>query len=135
MQKDPVFIEADCTLREAAQRMDELNCGVLPVGTKDHLEGIITDRDIVLRAVAKGKNTNEVLVKDFMTAEVCNIEEDDTTDRAAGIMRAKNINRLLVHDEQGKPSGILTFGHIIRDHDSMQEITSAIECAVGRKVA
>lgn len=135
MQKDPFIISPDCSLKEAAQRMEDIDCGVLPVGTKDKIEGIITDRDIVLRAVSRGKDMNKAKVRDFMTPEVCHIEEDDTTDRAAGVMRENHISRVLVRDEDGRPSGILTFGRIVRANNSMQEITAAIECAVGRKAA
>jgi len=135
MKKDPIVISADLTLKEAAQKMESVNCGILPVGTPDQIEGIITDRDIVIRAVAKGKDVNKEKVRDYMTPEICTCNEDDTPDRAAGIMRENSVNRILVEDEDGKPCGILTFGHIIRKNDSMTEIATAIECAVGRKAA
>lgn len=135
MKKDPVIISGSLTLEEAAQEMEMTNCGALPVGTHDRVEGIITDRDIVLRAVAKGKDASKEKVRDYMTLEVCSVQEDDTPDRAAGVMRAKNINRVLVEDEEGRTSGILTFGRILRENDSMQEIATIIECAVGRKAA
>lgn len=135
MREDPVIISPDTTLQEAAEKMSAINCGVLPVGTAEKLEGIITDRDIVLRAVAKGKNAGKEKVRDYMTMGVCACQEGDTPDRAAGLMRENNINRVIVEDEDGRPCGILTFGHIIRKNDSMTEIATAIECAVGRKAA
>ena len=115
--------------------MASLKCGVLPVGTPDKLEGIITDRDIVVEAVAKGKDPERELVRDHMTPEVCSCKEGDTLDRAAGLMRERGISRVLVEDENGKPSGILSFGSIIRKSGSMGEIANVIECAVGRKSA
>jgi CBS domain-containing protein len=135
MTKNPVFISADSSLKEAAQEMEAANCGVLPVGTPDELEGIITDRDIVLRAVARGKDVNKEKVRDYMTPEVCSIKEDATPNVAANVMREKNINRVLVEDEDGRPSGILTFGRMIRENGNMEEIVTMIECAVGRKAA
>ncbi|MDX2027211.1 MAG: CBS domain-containing protein [Alphaproteobacteria bacterium] len=135
MREDPVIIPSNLTLEEAAQKMEAINCGVLPVGTDDKIEGIITDRDIVIRAVAKGKDITKERVRDHMTAQVCSCQQDDTPDRAAGLMRENNVNRVIVEDEDGRPCGILTFGHIIRKNDSMTEIATAIECAVGRKAA
>lgn len=59
MASDLMFIDPEDTLREAAQQMKEVDCGVLPVGDKDDVEGIITDRDIVIRAIARGENPEE----------------------------------------------------------------------------
>jgi signal-transduction protein with cAMP-binding, CBS, and nucleotidyltransferase domain len=135
MQINPVIISPDFSLRQAAQEMEVVNCGMLPVGTADKIEGIITDRDIVLRAVAKGKDTNTEKVRDYMTPDVCSVCEDDATYRAADMMREKNVNRLMVSDEKGRPRGVLTFGRILRQDESMQEIAIVIECAVGQKDA
>lgn len=135
MKKNPVMIPPDCTLKEAAQQMESVDCGALPVGTPDNLEGVITDRDIVLRAVAKGKDVNREKVRDYMTADVCFISEDDTTDKVATMMHDRNINRVLVKDRSGKPTGILTFGRLIRQNQDKEELTSVIECAVGKKAA
>jgi len=135
MEEKVVIIPSDYTLREAAQEMDVANCGMLPVGSLERIEGIITDRDIVLRAVAKGSDINKELVRDHMTSEIHCVHEDDPTYRAADLMRQKNINRLLVKDGEGKPRGILTFGRIIRQNENMQEIAVVIECIAGRKAA
>ena len=135
MKENPVIIPVDSTLRETAERMETVNCGVLLVGTPEKLEGIIMDRDIVVRAVAKGKDINRERVGNYMTTEVFFCKEDDTPDRAAGLIREKNIDRVVVEDKNGNPCGIITFGHIIRKNESMTEIATAIECAVGRKAA
>jgi CBS domain-containing protein len=135
MKKNPDVISPTATLKEAAQKMESVNCGILPVGTPDKLEGVITDRDIVLRAVAKGKDVNKEKVADYMTEEICACQENDTPDRVAGIMREHGINRVVVQDADGKMLGIVTFGHIIWKNPSMTEIATAIECAVGRKAA
>jgi CBS domain-containing protein len=135
MTKDPVIVPPDCTLKEAAQKMESIDCGVLPVGTQEKLEGVITDRDIVIRAVAKGKDINKEKVRDYMTREVCSVKEGDTPDRAGDVMRENSISRVLVEDGSGKPCGILTFGRIIREDGSMEEIASVIQCAVGQKAA
>jgi CBS domain-containing protein len=135
MKKDPVIISPDSTLKDAAEKMASAKCGALLVGTEDDLEGVITDRDIIIRAVAKGKNPAKELIRDYMTPEVCACHEDDTTDQAAELMGQRGISRVIVEDDDGKPSGILTFGRIVRQSDDMDEITTVIECAVGRKAA
>jgi CBS domain-containing protein len=130
------IIPPDFTLKEAAQKMEQVSCGVLPVGTKDSLEGIITDRDIVLRAVAKGEDVNTAKVENYMTAEkLCYCSENDTAEDAAELMRKDRVNRLLVKDESGRLSGIITFGRIIREDDDLQEIANVIQNAVGEKKA
>jgi CBS domain-containing protein len=135
MTPNPECIAPDATLREAAQRMEALGCGVLPVGDPQAPQGIITDRDIVIRAVAKGKDVNKEQVRAYMTDGVCCCKEDDTLEQAANRMREYQVNRLLVEDIGGRVCGILTFGGIVRKDGSVREIGSVIECAVGNKAA
>ena len=135
MTNHPVMIDPETTLKEAAQKMEELDCGILPVGTKDEQEGIITDRDIVIRAVSRGKDVNTEKVKDYMTADVCCCSADDTIEQAADIMRVQNINRLLVKDEGDQICGIITFGTIVRKTPDTKEKSNAVEHAVKNKAA
>ncbi|MBN8531281.1 MAG: CBS domain-containing protein, partial [Alphaproteobacteria bacterium] len=83
MTKDPVIVPASTTLQEAGRKMKSLECGVLPVGSWDKPEGIITDRDIVIRAVADGVDVTSAEVRDYMTSEVYYCQEDDTLENAA----------------------------------------------------
>lgn len=135
MTADPVIISADTTLMEAAQKMKMIECGVLPVGSWEKLEGIITDRDIVIRAVADGLDMASSKVRDFMTAEVFYCNEEATLAEAAEEMRRHKVSRLAVKDDSGKACGIITFGAILRKDDSLREIGNVVECAVGKKAA
>ncbi len=135
MTHDLEIISPDATLQDAAQMMESVDCGVLPVGTHDKLEGMITDRDIVIRAVATGKDVSKTKVRDCMSVGVCACNESDTADVAAQKMRDNHVNRLVVENEQGKPCGILSFGRILRKDDNMAEVSSVIASATGRKVA
>ena len=67
MWSEPPMVSPDATLKEAAAKMTEVDCGVLPVGTGSKVEGIITDRDIVVRAISKGKDPSRERASDFMT--------------------------------------------------------------------
>src|SRR5687768_1646915 len=96
MTPNPVTIASDRTLREAAQEMEDIDCGVLPVGTWDKLEGMITDRDIVVRAIANGKDVNTEKVQDYMTPEVFYCNADDTLEQVAEQMRTHQVTRLVV---------------------------------------
>ncbi|MGE3771229.1 MAG: CBS domain-containing protein [Bdellovibrionales bacterium] len=135
MQANPVIVSPDATLQEAAAQMRSIDCGCLPVGTRDRVEGVITDRDIVLRAVASGTDPAAARVRDHMTPNVCFCSESDTPEHAAELMRDNGVSRLLVQDAAGRVCGILTFGRILREDGSVREIMKVIESAVGKKAA
>ena len=135
MKAEPETISADSSLKEAAQKMESIDCGVLPVGAQDKPEGIITDRDIVLRAVAKGKDVTKEKVKDYMTGKVFFCYENDTLEEAARAMHENHVNRLLVKDDSGRMSGILSFGCILRKEEHLEDIHKVLECTVGKKAA
>lgn len=87
------------TVREAAQKMRDLEVGALPIcGDDNRLAGMITDRDIVIRCVADGKDTNEVRVQEFAGDEVVTIGADDDIDEALSTMARKGVRRLPVID-------------------------------------
>ncbi|MBN8532318.1 MAG: CBS domain-containing protein, partial [Alphaproteobacteria bacterium] len=109
--------------------------GVLPVGSWDKPEGIITDRDIVIRAVADGVDVTSAEVRDYMTSEVYYCQEDDTLENAAQQMRDHQVSRLMVKSQAGKACGIITFGCILRENESLREIGKVVERAVGQKAA
>src|SRR5687767_8579553 len=80
-------VSPDDTVETAARLMEACDCGVLPVGHNDRLVGMITDRDIVTRAVALGIDTSECLVADIMTPDVKFCYEDETADDLARNMK------------------------------------------------
>lgn len=135
MTENPVFVSPETTLKEAAQKMSDIDCGVLPVGTKEKLIGMITDRDIVIRAVAKGKDMNQQQVRDYMTQEAYACHEDDTLEEAAGIMCKHQVSRLIVKDKADKITGILSFGCMMREETDINEVCKVVECAIRKKAA
>jgi CBS domain-containing protein len=135
MKSDIELISPDATLAEAAHKMKELECGVLPVGTENKIEGVITDRDIVVRAISEGKNPKTEKVRDHMTEEVLFCGESDILKDAVQIMHDNNVSRLLVKDSVGKARGILTFGSILRKENDQLQVTEIVACAVGNKAA
>jgi len=115
MTAHPEIISPDSTVYEAAKIMRDTNCGVLPVGSKKQILGMVTDRDIVVRAIAEGFDLGEKKVEDIMTPKVFTCREDETLQRAGDIMAEHNVGRLLVVDANKKPTGVISFGGIVRN--------------------
>lgn len=132
MEAELELISPDATLEEAARKMKECGCGFLPVGSEDSPEGIITDRDIVIRAVAEGKDPSQSTVRDCMTQEVCACKETDTLEQAAKMMSENNISRLVVKNDGETVCGVLTFGRMIRSNGNAQETSTIVEKATGK---
>ena len=88
--------------------MAELDVGAVLVGSADAIEGILTDRDIIVRVVVEGLHPAEVTVRDVMTAEVIGCQADDAVETAFATMREGQFRRMPVFDEEGKPVGIVT---------------------------
>ena len=136
MEKNPELIAPDATLEEACRKMKDVDCGALPVGSEEKLEGIITDRDIIVRAIAMGVDPAIAMVADYMTPDVYDCREDDSLADAADLMNRHNVSRLIVRKEAGALCGILTFGHALRSKKAGDEdVTEMMYCAVGRKAA
>jgi CBS domain-containing protein len=135
MTKSLTFISPNETLGYAAEKMKDIDCGFLPVGTKDAVIGTLTDRDIVIRAVSKGLNPAHENVEDFMTRTVYSCDQDDFLEDAADKMRIHNVSRLLVRDAQGHMVGVLTFGHILRRNDDAGEIAAVVKHATRKSAA
>ena len=99
------------TVAEAAQAMDELDVGVIPVCEGDELLGMVTDRDIVVRAVAQGLDGNTPLAK-VMSTDVRTARETDDLDTVLADMASSQIRRLPVLDEAERLVGIISIGDI-----------------------
>ena len=104
------------TLREAAERMRDLDVGVLPVcGDDDRLAGMLTDRDIAIRAVAEGLDPAMAVVSAIMTPEVIYCYEDQDVNEAARLMQQRQIRRLVVLNDKKRLVGVLSLGDLAVD--------------------
>ena len=115
MTKSVETVRPDQTLQEAASRMKSLDVGPMPVCENDRLVGMITDRDIVVRAAADGRDVRTTKVRDAMTPEVVVCSEDDDVKDAARTMKERQIRRLVVVDGQKRVAGIVSLGDIAVD--------------------
>ena len=107
-------IAASASVQEAAMQMAEYDVGAVLIGTKEALEGILTDRDIILRLVVDGRNPAEVPVKEVMSSTLFTCREDETLDAAFAQMRERQIRRMPVCDTAGRPVGVVTLGDLAK---------------------
>ncbi|HYH94622.1 DUF2267 domain-containing protein [Hyalangium sp.] len=112
MTRDVEVVSPEDTLKDVAERMRTLNVGPMPVCDGEKLKGIITDRDIVVRAVSQGMDPNSTRVSKVMTEEVEFIYSDEGIELAAQRMREEQIRRILVVSRDKKLVGILSLGDI-----------------------
>ncbi len=103
----------DATLQEAAAKMKSLDVGPLPVCDNDRLVGMVTDRDITVRATAEGEAPQDVCVRDVMTPEVIYCFEDADVKQAALLMQQKQVRRLLVLNRDKRLVGIVSLGDLV----------------------
>jgi CBS domain-containing protein len=109
-------VSPDTTLREAAQKMKELDVGPLPIcGDDDRLAGIITDRDITVRAVAAGLDPSTAKARDIMTPDIIYCFEDQDISDAAHMMEQNQIRRLVVLNRDKRLVGIVSLGDLAVD--------------------
>lgn len=109
MTKSVAYINPASTVVEAAQLMQKHNVGSIPVCDQSGVVGIVTDRDIVVRNVAHGKNPQDSRVSDVMTTRVQMVSPDTDVDEATRIMAQNQIRRLPVV-ENNQIIGIVSLG-------------------------
>lgn len=113
MSRDVHFIGPDTTLQDAAKKMKEIDTGALPVAEHDKLVGMLTDRDIAIRAVAAGKGP-DAKVRDAMSREVMYCFEDEDVQHVAENMGDLQIRRLPVMSRDKQLVGIVSLSDISR---------------------
>jgi CBS domain-containing protein len=112
MTPDVVTVAPDAPLTEAARLMRESDVGPLPVCEGKRIVGMLTDRDITVRAIAEGRDPNITRVAEVMTPEVTCCQEGDDVERAAQLMQSAQLRRLLVVDAEGRLAGIVSLGDL-----------------------
>ncbi len=127
MTTDVQVARPDTTIMEAAQIMRDRNIGALPVCDGDNLLGMLTDRDIAVRAVADGRPADDTLVEEMMTPGILYCYDDDNMDDVSRIMAKKQIRRLPVLNREKRLVGILSLGDVAVEGDSMVQAGKTLE--------
>ena len=131
MTPNPECVTQDDTLVEAAKIMEKIDVGFVPVvESRDtrRAVGVLTDRDIAIRAVAQGRDPNRTTVKEVMTDDLVCIAADEPADRAKELMEEHRLHRVLVCDEQGSAIGVIATADVVRvlDEHQVGETTKSI---------
>ncbi|MEO8675578.1 MAG: CBS domain-containing protein [Casimicrobiaceae bacterium] len=114
MSRDVNVIGPDMTIGEAARKMSDGGFGMMPVGENDRMIGAISDRDIVIRAVAQGKGP-DTKVRDIMSTGIRWAFDDETVEQAVALMSKHQIRRLPVVNRDKRLVGIIALGDFAVD--------------------
>src|SRR6478752_5499036 len=108
MTDSPRCVTPETSVSDAAVLMETEDVGSLPILDGDQLAGVVTDRDIVIRAIAKGKDPRGMAVRDVASRELVTVQADDDLMDALQLMATRQVRRLPVVDENNRLVGILS---------------------------
>src|SRR5262245_51954679 len=134
MVKDVVVVGSSTTLLDVARRMRDTNVGMLPVVDGGQLRGIVTDRDLVVRAMASGMEPGATLVSSLVSTDVIAGGPDWTLDQAIAAMTTAQIGRLPVTDDRGAVLGVVTLSSLVLRSRQQEDVLEAAK-AVSRRSA
>jgi CBS domain-containing protein len=122
MTRDASVIDPNTMIRDIARKMRADNIGALPVGEDDRLIGMVTDRDIVVRAVAEDRSNSNTAVRDVMSKDVYYCFEDEDIQRAAELMAEHQVRRLPVLNRKKRFVGIVALADLGRTGEESAKI-------------
>jgi len=112
MTRDVVVAAPGDNLQRAAQLMEQNDFGMLPIGENDRLVGMLSDRDITIRAVARGLVPDKAEVRDVITSDVKYVYDDESIEDAARNMESLQVRRLPVLNREKRLVGIVSLGDL-----------------------
>lgn len=128
MHKTVSWVSPKTTVPEIAKIMKDKDIGAVPVGENDRLIGMVTDRDIALRAFPNGRDIGSMTARDVMTSGITWCRSEDTLEDAVHLMESKKIRRLPVIDTDKRMVGMLSLGDI--SHSASKALTDEFVKAV-----
>jgi CBS domain-containing protein len=131
MTERPITLDKGASLADAARLMRDRGIGDVIVVEGESAEGIVTDRDIVIRGIAEGADPNTTSLGQVVTGDLTSVAPDDPVERAIELMRDKAIRRLPVL-EGGKPVGVLSIGDLAVERDPRSVLADISEEPPGR---
>jgi CBS domain-containing protein len=108
------------SIRQVAQTMAQVESGVVPVVEDGKVVGVVTDRDIVLRVVAEGRSFDSPISDAMSDGDVLSVKEDDILADATAKMANHQVRRLVVLNDAGALTGILSLGDVAKDYGAKQ---------------
>ncbi len=131
MTKDVEYVGPDESLQNAAARMKALGVGTLPVCENASVVGMLTDRDITVRAVAEGRDPHTTKVRDVMSGELICCYLDQDVEVAAHLMRSQQIRRVLVLDRDKQLAGIVSLSDLALESQSPKQAGQILQDVCG----
>lgn len=128
MHEPAAWADADTPVKEIALQMEKDDIGAVPIGKDDKLIGMITDRDLALRVVAKGLDPAKTRAEEVMTPGVVYCRTDETIEDAVHLMDQRKIRRLPVLDDEKRLVGMLSLGDVA--HGTSLQIVGEMTRAV-----
>jgi CBS domain-containing protein len=129
------FLDATASVQDAAALMGELDVGALPIGNAENLQGIITDRDILYRLVAEGKDPRRTPVLQIASKQIFSCGPEDTVGAAMDVMASQNVRRLPVIDDTQRVVGWITLSdlsrHLLVESELVQNALKELTDKVG----
>ena len=123
MTRAPVTVDKQANLADAARLMRDRDIGDVIVMDNDQLHGLITDRDIVVRAAADARDMKSTMVEEVCSHDISDINANDDADQAVMLMRAKALRRVPVTDG-GKLVGVLALGDMAVERDDRSALAN-----------
>jgi CBS domain-containing protein len=120
-------IPPNATIHAAARKMRDLDVGLLPVVERHEVIGIVTDRDITIRATAEGADPKQTTINQVMSSEIFTCIHDDDLRKAAQIMMRYQVRRLVVQDTTGDFVGILALSDVARNKPAQRYSAEVLE--------
>lgn len=128
MHKGVEWVSPDTSVAVLAKKMKKFDVGALPVSENDRLIGMVTDRDVAVRAIANGKDASKLTARDIMTRGIIWCRADSSAAEAVHLMETKKVRRLPVIDENKRMIGMLSLGDI--SHAAAQRTSAELMKAV-----
>lgn len=126
MTSNPITVDVNTTIDAAARLMADNDIGFLPVEQAGQLKGVITDRDITVRAVAKQRDPKMTMVGDVMTPKVYACYDDQDVNEVAKEMEQRQVRRVVVFDRQNRTVGIMSLGDVV-EHGAKKAAAEILE--------
>ncbi|MFF0001108.1 CBS domain-containing protein [Streptomyces avermitilis] len=117
MTRDPVTVEPQTSVTVVARMMRDEDIGAVLVAEGERLRGLVSDRDLVVRAVAEGSDPNRTTVADACSDDLVTVKPDDDVGRAVEVMREHSVRRVPVVDEGQHAVGIVSVGDLAIERD------------------
>ncbi len=126
MTRDVKTANREATLRDVAALMRDGDMGAMPIVEDGKLVGIVTDRDIVVRAIAEGKDVS-TKIGDVMTGEIFSVGENDFVFEAIRLMGDKQVRRVPIVNDAGELAGIIAMADVALETEDEREIAETLE--------